>query len=369
MVAEVLYRSGLLGSIRRLEAGKRLISINSSRLPRLRNFAGSKFGILCYHRVGIEGVPLFSRLDPRVFEAQMRYIKKHYRVVSLGQMCQELHDGRQVPPTLTVTFDDGYRDLHRYAFPVLQKYEIPATIYLIGRCMETGEASWYDRIFVALKEASGDALDVETESFRRFDLSSAEARTRAAWQIVCYLRTISDVDRREWCAAFERRVPARESDLANRMLDWDQVRTMHRAGISFGAHTMTHPAVSRLDAAALEDELGRSKLLLESGLDAPVVDFAYPFGKPNDCGLAAERLLPRFGYRSAVTTTEGINSKSANKWALRRMQIGDSRSMASFAFAVSRMFLEGTLVVSDGVPEAPGQLALQVGTGSGKEIL
>ncbi|MBZ5695436.1 MAG: polysaccharide deacetylase family protein [Acidobacteriia bacterium] len=304
-----------------------------------------------------------------MFEAQMRYIKKHYRVVPLGQMCRELHEERPVAPTLAVTFDDGYRDLYRYAFPVLQKYGIPATIYLIGRCMETGEAPWYDRIFAALKAAPVTTLDVEMETPRSFVLSSPAARAKAACEIVCYLRTIPDARRRKWCAAFESRVAPLESDLSDRMLDWERVRTMHRDGVSFGAHTMTHPAVSRLDAAALENELGLSKRVLENGLDAPVEDFAYPFGKPDDCSPAAEEFLGRSGYRSAATTSEGHNAAGTNPCRLRRLQIGDSTAMSSFAFTVSRMLLEAMPISPAGISSSPSQQALQVRAESGRGAL
>src|SRR5271165_2617427 len=73
-LATSLYTTGALGVLRRFEGTRRLHSSPASRWPAIRRFAGSKFGILCYHRVGVEGVPLFSRLDPRVFEAQMKYV-------------------------------------------------------------------------------------------------------------------------------------------------------------------------------------------------------------------------------------------------------------------------------------------------------
>jgi peptidoglycan/xylan/chitin deacetylase (PgdA/CDA1 family) len=125
------------------------------------------------------------------------------------------------------------------------------------------------------------------------------------------------------------------------MLDWEQVREMHRGGIDFGAHTMTHPAVSRLDSAHFHEELVRSKQLLESGLDSAIQDFAYPFGKPLDLSRTAERFIAECGYRSAVTTINGYNSSGANPFALRRMQIGDDGSLADFSFEICRMFLDG----------------------------
>jgi len=325
-----------------MEGTHELYSIPGSRFPRLRQFAGSKFGILCYHRVGTEGIPLFSRLAPDLFEKQMRYVRKNYRVVSLGQLCQELQERRSAqPPTLAVTFDDGYRDLYDHAFSVLQKYRIPATIYLIGRCMKTGEAPWYDRIFAAMDAAPVDRLVLELESSRAFDLSYPGARSQAAWEIVCYLRVLSDKQRREWCTGFEERMKPPEKPLEACMLNWEQVRAMRCGGISFGAHTMTHPVVSRLEPQALQEELLESKQFLEAGLDCAVEDFAYPFGKPEDAGGFAEDFLENCGYRSAVTTTYGFNTTSTNRFRLNRLQVGESWSTMDFAFNVSRLFFQG----------------------------
>jgi len=339
-LAASLHATGALGLLRRFEGSRQILSLPESRWPKIRRFAGSKFGILCYHRVGTQGVPLFSRLDPGVFEAQMKYVRKHYRLIPLGQLCQEIANGDAVRPTLSITFDDGYRDLYTHAFRVLQMYEIPATIYLIGRSMETGESPWYDRIFVALDHAGGSSIEVEMDEPRQFSLTSVAARRKAAWEIVCFLRTISDVRRRNWCLAFEARMKPPQNKLERRMLDWDQVRSMQAGGIYFGAHTMTHPSVAHLEAANLEEELSASRRLLEARLDAPAEDFAYPFGKISDCLSADDDYLAKCGYRSAVTTVEGINSVGTNLLRLNRMQIGDDRSLSLFAFNLARMFFE-----------------------------
>jgi len=336
-----LYYSGLLRIADRLAGSHNLNRRAGDTVPRLRRSNGSKFGILCYHRVGTGGIPLFSQLAPRTFEAQMRHIRKHFRVVPLGQLCREMHEGLPVKPTLAVTFDDGYRDLYTHAFPVLREYQIPATIYLIGECMETGEVPWYDRIFLALKVAVGSTLEQELDSPRRFNLVSPSARAAAAWEIVSYLKTVSNLQRLNWCDAFERRIPLPQQDLQGRMLDWQQVREMSRGGIFFGAHTMSHPVLSRLEGPTVEVELLSSKRLLEQGLGRSVEEFAYPFGKPEDWGVHSQDLLKRCGYRSAVTTSYGLNTTGMSVFRLRRYQIGDENSLPGFAFNLSRMFLEG----------------------------
>jgi peptidoglycan/xylan/chitin deacetylase (PgdA/CDA1 family) len=132
----------------------------------------------------------------------------------------------------------------------------------------------------------------------------------------------------------------RHAELEERMLNWDQVREMHRGGVFFGAHTMSHPAVSQLDPSDFDEELLRSRRLLEERLGVPMLDFAYPFGKPADQSSVAEEFLAHCGYRSAVTTVEGYNLPSTNPFRLRRIQIDENDSMASFAFNLGRMFLE-----------------------------
>jgi len=339
-LATGLYYSGTLRALKTVEQTHVLYRSSGPTSFRLRRSTTSKFGILCYHRVGTAGVPFHSTLEPRLFEAQIRYLKRRYRIVPLDQLCREMLNQESVPPTLSITFDDGYRDLYDCALPTLRKYAVPATIYLIGRCVETGEAPWYDRIFAGFVAYPGDSLELHLDTVHRFCLRTKQSRLAAAWEVVCYLRSIQDVDRQRWCADFARQTRPPEEMLANRMLDWPQVRAMQQAGVFFGAHTMHHPAVSQLDASALRNELIDSKLLLEQRLGAPVDDFAYPFGKLTDGSGAAQDCLGKAGYRSAVTTIEGFNSPGEDPYKLRRLQIGDHCPLATFAFNVSRLFLE-----------------------------
>jgi peptidoglycan/xylan/chitin deacetylase (PgdA/CDA1 family) len=137
------------------------------------------------------------------------------------------------------------------------------------------------------------------------------------------------------------RHPVDERQLANRILNWEQVQEMRLHGVAFGAHTMTHPVVSRLEAGRLSEELMASKKLLESRLGEPVDDFAFPFGKAEDIGNAAQSYLAQCGYRSAVSTVEGYNLPDADLFGLRRMQIGDESSIANFSCNLFRTFFGG----------------------------
>lgn len=331
------------GALRLAQAFSRHCELSrapAGRISGLRRARGPKFAILCYHRVGSGGVPFYSNLDPGVFEAQIRFLRRAYRIVSLDDLCRELDAGGPPSQAVAITFDDGYRDLYTTALPVLRRYGVPATVYLTASAIETGEISWYDRIFAMAMFSQAGALELDGNSPRRFTLSSRESRLHAATEIVNTLRGYPNRDRIAACAALEKNadLPGSAWELKDRMLTWTQVREMQESGISFGAHTMSHPVVSQLACSERRCELEDSKWLLESKLQKPVAHFAFPFGSPSDINPESCALMPRYGYRSAVSTVWGVNTPSTPRYLLRRIG-GDEPNLSLFALRLCWLFL------------------------------
>jgi peptidoglycan/xylan/chitin deacetylase (PgdA/CDA1 family) len=281
----------------------------------------------------------------------MRYVRRHYRVLSLGELLSEMERPTSVVPAVAITFDDGYRDVFEHAFPILRRYEIPATIFAVAEAIETGTAPWYDRIFLALAIHSKAILTIELDRPTEFSLQGFAARLAATDCIVRWLRTQPDCRRREFCAELNRRLPVPEQRLQGRMLTWEHLRTMQAHGVMCGSHTVSHPVLSRLDRENLLQELCDSRLLLEQQLGRPVTDFAFPFGKPEDCTGVTAAELASCGYRSAATTISGSNRPGANPYALRRVSFGEQPHVALFACQLNDLFLR----VADPPAAAPLQ--------------
>jgi len=225
-----------------------------------------KLAILCYHRVGTGGVPLYSALPPAVFEAQMRYLRRRYRLLSLLEICEELARPRTLEPGVAVTFDDGYADTFHEAFPILQKWGIPATVFLAVGAIEAGEAPWYDRIFVVLATLPDVMLQLELDVSRVFRLGSPLDRIRVAGEIVRILRSLPEPQRQRCVAELEAKMIIPSTALRDRMLSWRQIQTMQRGGISFGSHTVSHRVIAQLPTADVLHELTESKRIMESRL-------------------------------------------------------------------------------------------------------
>lgn len=317
-------------------------------IPRLRRAKHSQFLILCYHGVGEDCVPVHFTVPTREFEIQVRWLKRNYRLISMDELLQELQDGRDREQAVVITFDDGYRNAYTDAFPILEKYRVPATVFLTVGAVESGCVSWYDRIFLSLDSTPLHTLEFSLGRPRKFVLDSRTSRMHAALEIVSHLRTLPDDERCSLCERLDTQLQWDESRFANGMLTWDQVRAMAHAGISFGSHTLTHAVVSRLSPSQMEREISESKRILEDRLGVRVTDFAFPFGKLTDCGPPASAMLARLGYRSAATTMPGVNFPGINPFELRRVSIGGSQALAWFAYQVIRHFLDPATVPAFG---------------------
>ena len=277
--------------------------------------------ILYFHRINDDNDPFLPSMSTAKFEEQIGLLAKHYNVVPLAEGMQRLREGGPPQPVLAVTFDDGYADNYTNALPILERYGIPATIFLTTGSVDSRQPMWFEELAVAVKKAPDRFVDVELDLPRRFPLQTVEERLEANAAIFGYLRTLSDRDRRLQLAVVLQRLKAGPADeLTNRMLTWSQVREMRRRGIEFGGHTVTHPFLSRLCPGDAAWEVGECKRRIEDETQSAVNHFAYPNGREPDFELWNKEILTLAGYKAAVSTLWGTNFPGIDFMELRRGQ-------------------------------------------------
>jgi peptidoglycan/xylan/chitin deacetylase (PgdA/CDA1 family) len=110
----------------------------------------------------------------------------------------------------------------------------------------------------------------------------------------------------------EERLPSREGRV---MLRWDQIREMHRHGIEFGAHTCTHPDLTRLSDDQIEAEVRDSRVILEQALGIPVPRFSYPYGRYD----RRVRGIVKRHFDSACSDRLRLASRDSDPYALERV--------------------------------------------------
>jgi peptidoglycan/xylan/chitin deacetylase (PgdA/CDA1 family) len=278
--------------------------------------ARSRVPILTFHRVNDDDDPFMPSLPTAVFAGQMAHIARHYRVLTAEDLAARLQGGRVPRNALAITFDDGYRDNLTHAAPILKRLGLPATIFLVTGHIDTPRVLWFDRLAMAFKSAT--ARRVELADGRVLSLGTVGDRLAALDTALALLKRLSDDERSasvEGLIASLRPNPERPKRL---MLSWDEVDALRGLGFSIGAHTVTHPILSRLTPARAWEEIHGSKLAIEKALGEPVRAFAYPNGRPDDYNETVTRLVHDAGFTCALTTRRGLNDTDTPVLELRR---------------------------------------------------
>jgi peptidoglycan/xylan/chitin deacetylase (PgdA/CDA1 family) len=224
-----------------------------------------------------------------------------------------------VPDNLIViTFDDGYRDNYTNAFPILKELSIPATIFLATDGIGSGGILWHDRVFSAFRKTNVNFLE-EFGSLSRHRLGTIGEKLFAQQEVLNFIRSQDDRERMHWIDLLVNKLEVADcSEARGLMLSWDEAYLMHKSGISFGSHTVTHPILSKLSCDQARQEIEGSKAIIEKSLATQVRSFAYPNGKTNDFSDSTKRLLKEAGYICALTTEFGTNEPNQDLFELRR---------------------------------------------------
>ena len=253
-----------------------------------------KTQILMYHR--ILDIPAVRGISPELFEQQLAYISKHFRVVPIETLLAELQHHQVQPYTLALTFDDGHYDFYENAWPLLKKYKLPATLYVTTGFVDSQCWLWPDLIKYLLLNSRTRELTLAPLSSFTLD---AENLNRCWSTIGDYCLTLDVAARNHFIEKIAEAcgvdIPAQPRKPFS-AVTWEELREMHAEGLGIGSHTVSHPLLSKLNATALKDELQQSADMLQKHLGIRAMGICYPNGRPDDINLEVIRTAQTTGY-------------------------------------------------------------------------
>lgn len=295
-----------------LGSGKR------SGFPSVASPKNRKYHILAYHRVNDQQDLFFAGTPVKVFRRQMALLAEHFHVYPLQELVCRAAAGDVPPRAVAITFDDGYKDNYEVAYPILKEFNLPATIFLTTGVIGTGAALWHDKVFEAFRRTTVSSFESAGVSG---SLKTIQDKQQSLNRFLRALRALSPNERD---CQVEGLLKALNVDLSGElgalMLTWEEVCLMAKAGIEFGAHTVTHPILSRMEPDDARREIQQSRRTIEEMLQVPIRLFAYPNGSRLDYNDVTKEILRQENFLCAVTTIVGLNHADSDHFELRRSQ-------------------------------------------------
>lgn len=222
-----------------------------------RTALGQRGVVVAFHRV-TDAIPEDSvTRSSSTFEEFCRFFKAHFDVVTLDEVISRLERRQSIAGTLAITFDDGYLGNFEVAAPILKKFGLPATFFVITGYIGTQTVAGWDRQFA----------------------------------------------------------------VAPGWMNWDQVRELDREGFQIGAHTRTHVDLGLVEGHDADCEIRGSRKDLEERLGHGVTLFAYPFGGRRNMTDSNRELIKRAGFRCCVSCHGGLAHPGDDPFRLHRIPV------------------------------------------------
>lgn len=277
--------------------------------------------ILMLHKINDLPDPLPLTLSPACFERMIEEILEVNQIVGLDESPWLTADQPNGGLKFAITFDDGYRDNFEQALPIMERLNVPATLYVSVDHVDGTRVFWYERLISAIRETTIRQLDLTAHGLGSYSLARESGKLEAIRALNLALKRFDVETRDGYICIIEEALRSGEARKTSSMLTWEMIRTMADRGVTIGSHTMSHPILSRETPERVRAELRESKARLEGTLGKPVSGFAYPNGTYDDFTPEVVEELKRSGYQHAVTTMPGVNTAGADPFVLKRIEV------------------------------------------------
>jgi len=318
---------------------------------RLARRTAPKAIVLLYHRVAdLRPDPWSLCVAPSHFAEHLDVLRQCSNPLRLQELVQALDTGRLSPRAVVVTFDDGYADNLHHAKPALERHDIPATVFITTGNIGQAREFWWDELERLLLQPGilpGELRLCIDGVVHQWNLAEAthysdeDVHRDRDW--IAWGETHPTARHQIYYALWEKLHPLpedRRRDVLAEIADWSHAapnsrlthRSLDRAGVidlargglvEVGAHTVTHPTLSALSAAAQRDEISASKALLEQVVDQPIVSFSYPFGRRTDYSDETVSIVRQAGFTAACSNFAGVVGHSTDRFQIPRVNVPD----------------------------------------------
>lgn len=312
-------------------------------LQKMRAWWQKDLRILAYHRIMPVPDPQQYEFDmelvsttPEEFREQMTLVRERYRPMRLSDVAAAINAGHPLPPdAVVITFDDGYDDNYRIAYPILKELGVPATFFISTGHIDSGRPYAYDWLVHMILLTDAPRLELPELGMDVPMPPTRDERRALAGQVLDNMKEISALAQAAMIRRLEEQwqMPSEHARPADcRPMNWDQVREMRAAGLEIGSHGVNHWMLSKLPREELEREVFDSRNALVRELGPMPLLMSYPVGSNRAFDRQVIEVTRDAGFDLACSYISGTNPRPAdNRYSLYRIAVERYYGKAWFA--------------------------------------
>jgi peptidoglycan/xylan/chitin deacetylase (PgdA/CDA1 family) len=284
---------------------------------------------------------------------QLQLLLNRYHVISPKDFLRWNNDEISLPPrSILLTCDDALRNTLTEMVPILHEAGLSCLFFATGASAdETPSMLWYEELYLMLLDASEPvALRLSEADFSiSIDIAAGQQKHAGWWTLVERLSQFARPHRRRFLDQIRDQLKLPENwatrfienpSLAARFLTLDRTgtRELAAAGMTIGAHSLSHPILARASDDLAWQEISESRSVLEKLLGRTVWAFGYPFGNAATVSERDVRLAEQAGFRCAFMNAGGGFGAPYNCFAVPRVHITADMSLGEFEAHISGFY-------------------------------
>ena len=275
-----------------------------------------------FHRVNPQRDVLWGLMDVALFDKCISHISKNYYVVLLEDLVLNQKDFPSNKKYATIVFDDGYKDNIEYALPVLNKYKVKASFYVVTDCIEKNIPTWTYILDYSFQYTNKNSIDLSFDflpaELRIKEIGTHAARTAYVRKLKPALKKVTHTDRLKVIEIVQRSFD--DVEIPRLMMGWNDLLQLKNAGHYIGSHTVSHCMLGTMTS---EEEI--KKELLNSGekireqLGYFPVTISYPVGSYNSHTIQHSK---EAGYKIGLAVKQQpYNQTTGNLFEIPRIEL------------------------------------------------
>jgi peptidoglycan/xylan/chitin deacetylase (PgdA/CDA1 family) len=335
---------------------KRVVYPSLSATGVLHRTAPPGLAVVTYHGVLPEEYePVDSEFDGNLvskeaLRQQLRLLRSRYNVISPEVALEWLKGSELAPRAVLLTCDDGLLNHLTDMLPVLQEEGVKCLFFVTAASAgEERKTLWYEDLFLIFISMPEGTFDFSRGTIEiRGELRSRQQRRSIWWNSVQRLSQMDAEARNDFVASIRERIDTRSfrgfdgtDPVARRrfgLMTCPELRQLSAAGMTIGAHTVSHPVLSQMPPELAFAEIAESRTRLESALQRNLWAFAYPFGDPQSVTPQVLTFPQRAGFEAAFLNFGGGLGTALPPFALPRIHVTSETTLSELDAHVSGFY-------------------------------